>query len=381
MGLFGGNKKTQQQQQEKGPDDNDHDNDNDDIVSLDDLGLDRAASGAGGATVAGPNYSRTYEDEDDNVNNVSSNNNNKPSSLSQDVNCGRRFWSELNPCCCGRNNNNNNNSWFAVTDKATGRTLDIPESFAPASCYAFLWKLVCTAIAILTLAWTFVGQEAYFALAYFTNWALTFVCFYFCLSLLNTICASRTPQPPTNAGCRIRLTWFIYALAVHSTAGATVVYWPLLFDPENPDWNFVTLSAHGGLLILTIVDGMWVNRIPLRWQHWYGILIVDVAYVGWTLVHGYVLNVGNPDEQDNDPQTNDDAIYADVMEWNNDWKTALFYSCINCFVLSPIIYILLWCLSNGVCWDRRKFVDAVDLQDQRPTVDDVEEGSIFAKWR
>ena len=363
MGLFGSKKNISAER------DDQNGNSNDDIVSLDDNALDQAASGAGGATVVVPNYSRTYEEDDDGVQYSTSYGD--TSEEQKQFSCCQRFKSELNPC----------SPWFTVSDEAMGRSLDVSESFAPASCYAFVWKLACTAIAILTLAWQFVDDYAYFVLAYFTNWGVTFVCIYFIFNVLNTVCASRTLQPTTNAsvGCRIRITWLMYAIGVHSTAGATLFYWVFLFDPSDPDWTFTNMSAHGGLLLLMVIDGMFVNRIPLRWQHWYAVLLVDIAYVGWTLIHAY-LDVGNPYLEDNDPATNDDAIY-DVVEWKDDFQSALIYSCINCFVLSPIIYILLWCLSNGVCWDRRKFVDAVDLQDQRPTVDDVEEGSIFAKWR
>ena len=364
MGLFGGKKSSSSAA--------DQQDGNDDIVSLDDNALDQAASGAGGATVVVPIYSRTYEEDDDGIQ-YSNSYNDDDAEEQKEFSCFRRFKSEFNPC----------SPWFSVSDKATGRTLDIPESFAPASCYAFVWKLACTAIAILTLAWQFVGDIAYFVLAYFTNWGVTFVCIYFILNTLNTVCASRTLQPTSknaSVGCRIRITWLMYAIGVHSTAGATFFYWVFLFDPSDPDWTFTNLSAHGGLLLLMIIDGMFVNRIPLRWQHWYVVLLINIAYVGWTLIHAFLLDVGNPYNEDNDPETNDDAIY-DVVVWKDDWKAALTYSCINCFVLSPLLYLVLWCLTNGVCWDRRKLVESVDDQDQRPTVDDVQEGSVFAKWR
>ena len=52
------------------------------------------------------------------------------------------------------------------------------------------------------------------------------------------------------------------------------------------------------------------------------------------------------------------------------------------FVGIPILFSILWVLANGCCGrDRRKYVDSVDERDVRPTVDDVEEGYIFAKWR
>lgn len=283
----------------------------------------------------------------------------------------QRVGQEIRPC----------QPWFRVDDM--GRTLDVPESFAPASCYAFLYKLLSASVALLTIAWCFNDSEASFYLAYFTSWGVVFVCIYFLFSVFNTILASRTPQPPETVGFRIRFTWFFFELATHTSLMATTFYWPLVFDPKTSELSFLTLSQHGGLLLLILIDGMLVNRIPMRLQHYYGILMVDVTYIAWTLIHSFVTDIGNPDKNDNDPTTNDDAIYSNVLEWNNDWKTSLFWACIVCFIFGPLAYLVLWCLSTGClcCKDRRKYVDSVDERDVRPTVDDVEEGSIFAKWR
>jgi len=287
--------------------------------------------------------------------------------------CFRRFSRELYPF----------QSWFYVQgDLFNGRTLDIPESFAPASCYAFFWKLLAASVAVLTLAWGFADSDAAFYMAYLTSWGVLFVSIYFCWSVLNTVLASRTPQPVHTVGWRIRFTWFFFELGAVSTAIATLLYWPLVYDPDTSEITFTSISSHGGLLLLILVDGLLVNRTPVRFQHWYGVLMVQSAYAIWTVIHAYATDIGNPDNSDNDPETNDDAIYQDVLEWNEDWKTALFWVCIILFVVSPVLFAILWVLANGCCGkDRRKYVDSVDERDERPTVNDVEEGSIFAKWR
>ena len=285
--------------------------------------------------------------------------------------CCTRFAKQLRPC----------QSWFHVKEPCSGRTLDIPESFAPASCYAFLWKLLATAIAILTLAWGLINSNSKpFYFAFLSMWGVCFVNIYFYFSLFNTVFASRTPQPNQTVGMRIRFTWFFGALGTHFTFVATCLYWFLIWKPED-GVQFVRVSEHGGLLLLILVDAIIVNRIPYRMQHYFGVLLVEMLYVVWTVIHGFATDIGNPNRNDNDPETNDDAIYPDVLEWTNDWQKALIYSCGTVFALGPILYLIMWCLSNGVCSDRRKYVDSVDERDQRPTVDDVEEGSVFAKWR
>ena len=144
--------------------------------------------------------------------------------------------------------------------------------------------------------------------------------------------------------------------------------------------TFLRISEHGGLLLLVLIDATMVNRIPYRLQHYWGVLLVEITYLLWTVIHGLATDLGNPNRSDNDPETNDDTIYG-VLDWENDWQTALIYGCGTVFVLGPILYSIMWSLSNGVCKDRRKYVDSIDERDHRPTVDDVEEGSVFAKWR
>jgi len=125
------------------------------------------------------------------------------------------------------------------------------------------------------------------------------------------------------------------------------------------------------------VDGMLVNRIPLRLQHWYALLVVDMAYMVWTVIHGLLTDVGNPNRKD------DDIIYG-VNNWKDYWKMSLFWACIVCFVVRPIMYVLLWWFGNNglCCADRRKYINGLGRPSSvRPTIDNVEKGSIFAKWQ
>lgn len=289
--------------------------------------------------------------------------------------CGKRFCAEINPC----------QSWFHVTDPVNGRVLDIPESFAPASCYVFFWKLLYCTACIGSMVWAMIDSSPYFYFAYLTNWGVLWCCLYSIFSVLNTVMASRTGQPaPDKAvGTRIRMTWIFFTLAVHFSAVATLLFWPLIYDPGTTDLQYTTVAPHGVLLALTIMDGFYFNRIPLRWMHYIGVVLpVDILYLIWSVIHS-ALDIGNPDNNDTDPTTNDDAIYVGVLEWNDDWQTALIWSVIAMFVVGPLIFLVLWIISTGCCCrkDIRKYVDTVDPEDDRPTVYDVEEGSVFAKWR
>jgi hypothetical protein len=301
-----------------------------------------------------------------------------------DVTCYQRFRSEINPC---------RGNWFHVKDPVNGRIIDIPESFAPPSCRALLYKLFYCTLCVGTIVYTIIDYDYNkgFYFAYLTYCGAIFCCFYSMLSLFNTVFASRTgqPRPDATVSCRIRTTWILFALSAQTSFVTMILFWALQFDPAD-SVTYSTVVPHGVLFIFTVIDGLYVNRIPLRLMHWFGfILPFDIAYMVWTIIQSF-FDVENP-AHDNDPTTNDDAIYAGVLEWSNDWTTALFWSLITVFVIGPLLYILLWTMSFGnVCCvrcgsktaaDSRRYIDSIDPYDTRPTVADVEEGSIFAGWK
>jgi hypothetical protein len=308
------------------------------------------------------------------------------SEVSAEITYWKRFCMEIKPC---------QTSWFHVKDPVNGRILDIPESFAPATCRAFFYKLFLCVLCNGTLVYTIIDYDSDkkgFYFAFLTHWGIIFCCLYSIVSLWNTILASRTgqPDPLGTVSCRIRTTWILFTLSSQTTFLTMILYWTLDFDPSQAV-RYATIASHGVLFLFTVIDGVFVSHIPLRLMHWYGfILPFDIAYMIWTVLQS-VLSIDNPIDNsinDTDPTNNDDAIYPNVLEWNNDWKTALFWSIMAVFVIGPILYILLWSLTLGYvcCWrcsktDPRKYIDTVDPSDTRPTVDDVEEGSIFAGWK
>eukprot|EP00977_Amphora_coffeiformis_P017456 scaffold5715_cov166-Amphora_coffeaeformis.AAC.2 len=186
-----------------------------------------------------------------------------------------------------------------------------------------MWKLLAGSIPILTLLLTLRDaanfptsssrrSKASFTLAYLTNWGMTFVTLYFVMSIWNTASALRDPclsKSNNIVRWRIRITWFLFALATHTILAATILFWPIVYDPQIFPLDFITFSAHGLLFVLTTIDGIWVNHIPLRFQMWYGVLVVDMAYVGWTIIHSFATDIGNPATPESD------AIYPDILDW------------------------------------------------------------------
>jgi hypothetical protein len=291
--------------------------------------------------------------------------------------CLPRFIAELNPC---------RSYWFQVNDSPlAARKIDIPESFAPAGCYAFILKLFGAVLTIGTLAYAwFKAAHPDFFLAYLTYWSLVMTSLYFLCSVFNTVNAARTPQPSATATCFIRATWVLFTLAAHSEGMATIMWWVLEFDGQN--LTFLNLSPHLIIVLVVWFDGLVVNRIPVRWSHWWGfVLPLDLSYVLWTVIHAF-LNVGNP--YLTDTQRTDDAIYPSLA-WKHDWKDSLIVGAVAVFALGPILFLFLWMCSLYwvpclCCKEKRKYVDDFkedQQEDQSQSVIDAEEGSLFSLWK
>jgi hypothetical protein len=307
---------------------------------------------------------------------------------------GRRFRSEL--YCC--------QPWFQATERVNQRELDLARSFAPCSIGVFVWKCAFCGIGVGTMTHEFLRTpHPAFQWAYLTQWATVMYTFYSVMSVLNTICSAAaaarttTAQPTaamaaaaamTPGGFRLRLTWIVFELAVHLGATVSLLYWYEMFKPaihyEHLEFTASTIRleyrsvvTHGGLYALVLVDGFWVNRIPLRWMHYFGIILpVEALYGVWTYLH-YLFQVGNLDVNETDQ--NDDAIYPNIIQWADGWQEPLVYIVIMVLAVGPVVFGLCWCISNGnlAGRDRRRYLDEPAFNDDeeeeegRPsTVDD-----------
>jgi hypothetical protein len=80
--------------------------------------------------------------------------------------------------------------WFTTVDPATGRTIDIPESFAPSATSTRRFRILFWKFEIFVLGWSAVGQgiancnQSIFFFARASNWAATMCCCYFSMNVV-----------------------------------------------------------------------------------------------------------------------------------------------------------------------------------------------------
>ena len=251
------------------------------------------------------------------------------------VSCWGRFCYEINPC----------QNWFLVEDPPfTDRTLDIPASFAPSGSIPVLSKSTSVLSSFGILAWSVVVEDhkGYF-FAYFSSWSLIFAIIYHLFSLHNSM--KGVPQPFSRARGAVRLCWFFFVVAAHAGLLDVILYWTVEFkrsddeDDYDGKFDFRLFMLHGGIAMGVILDGFSVNVIPLRWMHFWGCCFtVTILYAAWTVIHAFFLWTGNP----NEPNRN--TIYEEI-DWRNDWQMTLLRVCVTVFVVSPLVFAILWLMS------------------------------------
>lgn len=272
-----------------------------------------------------------------------------PSSPDKTFYCFRRLFREL--LCC--------QPWFRPIEPVNQRELNIPVSFAPYTCTAVLTKCVFSGIATGTFVYAFFSTDhPEFIMAFYTMWANLCCVLYLGMSTLNTMFYGEetTTREAVVVPLRIRITWVLFELAVHLSTMASAGYYAFIVDWDNffQRFAYLDVAVHGGVLVLVVLDGFVINRIPFRFQHYFGIILpVEILYCVWYSIHS-ITDIGNP--MTGDP---DGGIYGPGLDWSTDWERALIAAAFRVFVIGPIGFLGLWSVGNGLlcCRDLRRYKD------------------------
>lgn len=108
-------------------------------------------------------------------------------------------------------------------------------------------------------------------------------------------------------------------------------------------------------MIICLVEGLVVNRIPLRIQQIVFPMIIAVLYLTWTLIHALLLNVGNPNVNGTDGD--DDAIYQSIS-WKRRPVAALMIATLTVVVVVPFLFMVTYVLSLPM----RRYIQKADGQ-------------------
>ena len=122
-----------------------------------------------------------------------------------------------------------------------------------------------------------------------------------------------------------------------------ILWWLLVFEKGKTPLDWLHLVPHSVLPWTITFDGLNVNRIPMRWQHYWGFVVpMECLFVFWTYLQNDVFEVENPELPKN---TTDHYIYEDY-NWKEDSTDPLVYSAIGIFAFGPPIYFIEWMFSQ-----------------------------------
>jgi hypothetical protein len=98
--------------------------------------------------------------------------------------------------------------------------------------------------------------------------------------------------------------------------------------------------------VLVLIDGLMVNRVPVRLKHFPVVFVMTLLYLIWSIIQNLVVE-NNPNFDDDD-----DALY-DVLSWKKDPKSAAIVAVIVLMVVSPTIFMIVW----GISLCSRRYVE------------------------
>lgn len=165
-----------------------------------------------------------------------------------------------------------------------------------------------------------------------------------------------------NIGCRVS-TLLPYAVVVLVNANFMMlsIWWGSVFDPDE-DLSYGMVGPHGVTLVAQMIDGFWINRIPIRFKHWWiSVFPFCLCYAVWTYLQDAVLDIENP-------LSSAGNLLYEQIDWESDFTNTILYILIAVFVAGPTAQFCLFLISlyhiPCLCiMDRRRYWDTTKQDD------------------
>jgi hypothetical protein len=247
--------------------------------------------------------------------------------------------------------------------------LDLQESFCPTSRCVQVQKCANSSLVVGVFFFSimqFDGSFPFGYLKYYEHIGLLLSTLYMMLSMMNSLIGVRQPWlSVTSVQGRVRWQWMLFILASHMQVLMSVVYWSLLYEPGGATTriSFLIVMKYGGVACQVLLDGLYMNRIPLRWMFFWGLLwLLDIAYICYSVLYTFYLSTSTGADESSSsvvpvpgqplvqtPSTPQATALYPFLDWKSDWQYALIFSVIFVCALSPAVHLFLW-LSSLYRW-------------------------------
>ena len=233
-------------------------------------------------------------------------------------------------------------------DGSDTRTLDVASTFSPKPLLPYLVaKLIILVWMISIMAMSISGNKfPSFWLAFLTHWTLVLTVAYSLMSFVAAIVLACRPPHTATLSVWLKVMWTLYAAMLPANVLVTILYWALEFDASTFQ-PYLGIMLHGGTMLLIMIDGCILSRIPLRIKQFWFYELFCFIYIIWTIIHSFS-SIGNPF---NESRGEDDNSLYPVLDWKDNTVTAIITSVLVLFVANPIIFLLCRLLSR--CLSRR----------------------------
>lgn len=247
---------------------------------------------------------------------------------------------------------------YGLTD-TNGKTIDLKLTFKPEPKIACtVVKLALFGVNIYAATSSLLSQEpnATYWFFFLTHWATILAVLYsafscMCMSVfspIRTVTATDNDNDPEQATATAttieKITWGLFTTALIMELFITVLFWVLVYPAEQNTIDFKTLYEHAILLCVVAFDGLFINRLPIRFKQIFLVNTALLSFLVWTIVHSQIEGLGNPGRSDNDPETDDDALY-EILSWNQRPVGALILAALLEFIGIPLFFLICWLFS------------------------------------
>jgi hypothetical protein len=234
---------------------------------------------------------------------------------------------------------------FSLED-TQGKILDYERTFKPTPKVAVLF------VKLFLLAWTIqisvisIMQtiNPSFWIAYLSHWGGVFFMLYFMASFSVALLLPNISQEEERVNIWARITWVLYTVCINFSLIITILFWVLDYDGGKVIYR--DYMQHGGIFLFVLIDGMLINRTPIRIKQILFVELLYVVYALWTYIHS-ITSIGNPNLNCGSCEgsdTDDDAIYSSV-NWNKRPIPTLILFAGIFLVITPFLFTLIWLLS------------------------------------
>ncbi|CAB9510511.1 unknown protein [Seminavis robusta] len=237
--------------------------------------------------------------------------------------------------------------WFSIHEGQ--KTVDVPASFGPTLVgsghqYLFLWFDLLRVASKVSHS-----DTAAFFLAYLTHWGMIIASLYFLMSFINSIMPPKQPSNHSDSvSLWVKISWIMFEVAANLTFLVTLMWWSFQYKPGDTEVTFERVYMHGVVMVFVWVEGLVINRTPVRLKHLPLYMLIAGIYEAWLVIHQLATDIGDPTRSDNDPTTDDDLLYTAINFEDTPVHSSILMAMVL-FLFVPLVHCLLWAASVWSC--------------------------------